>query len=181
MARAEEGHIMRFSLIALLILAFAAVAHSQIPGAVSSEPNPNLQVVNAKWQKYNPPADDSVDFWHTNPFRYTSGGSHLPLNFIARLLVKNTSAKTITGFDVDYLFLDAAGAEFLRYGFHASVDIRPGKEKQLKQKVQQLGRHRERYTPIKPDDEQLLKSRFSMTRLIVRRLEYADGTVWERP
>ena len=171
---------MRFSLIALLMLASAAVAHSQIPGAVSSEPNPNLQVVKAKWQKYNPPADNSIDFWHTNPFRYTSGGSHL--NFIASLLVKNTSAKTIRAFYVDYLFLDATGSEFLRYGFHASVDIKPGQEKQLKQKVhQESGNYRNRYRPLKPDNEQLLKSRFSVTRLIVRRIEYADGTVWERP
>lgn len=171
---------MRFALIALLILAFAVVAQSQIPGTVSSEPNPNLQVVKAKWQKYSPPADNSIDFWHTNPFRYTSGGGQL--DFIARLLVKNTSAKTIRGFDLDYLFLDAAGSEFLRYGFHASVDIKPGQEKQLKQKVhQETGNYRKRYTPLKPDNDRLLKSRFSVTRLIVRRIEYADGTVWERP
>ena len=173
---------MRFTLIALLILAFAVVAQSQIPGAVSSEPNSNLQIVSAKWQLYVPPRDNSVDIGHANPFRYTSGSGHVPLNFIARLLVKNTTAKTITRFDVDYLFLDAAGSEFLRYGFHASVDIKPGQEKQLKQKIQQeTGNYRNRYRPLKPDNEQLLKSRFSVTRLIVRRIEYADGTVWERP
>ncbi|HMH43975.1 MAG TPA: hypothetical protein VK557_10865 [Pyrinomonadaceae bacterium] len=169
---------MRFSLIAVLILAFAAVAHSQIPGAVSSEPNPNLQVVNAKWQIYSPPVDNSIDFWHTNPFRYSG---HAPLNFAAKLLVKNTSAKTITGFDLDYLFLDASGSEFLRYRFHESVDIKPGQDKQLTQKIQQTGRHRERYTPIKPDDAQLLKTRYCPTRVIVRRIEYAGGSAWERP
>src|SRR6266446_9492392 len=128
---------MRFSLIALLILAFAVVAQSQVD-AVSSEPNPNLQVVKAKWQKYNPPVDNSIDFEHANPFRHSG---HAPLNFVAKLLVDNTSAKTITGFDFDYLFLDASGSEFLRYRFHESVDIKPGRDKKVQQKVQQTGKH----------------------------------------
>jgi len=169
---------MRFSLIALLILAFAAVAHSQIPGAVSIAPNPDLQIVSAKWQTHYPPVDNSIDFGHANPFRYSG---HVPQNFAAKLLVKNTSAKTVTGFDLDYLFLDEAGSEFLRYRFHASVDIKPGQDKQLIQKVQQMGRNRERYTPIKPSNEQLLKTRYCPTRVIVRRIQYADGSAWERP
>jgi hypothetical protein len=177
----EEGHIMRFSLIALLILAFAAVANSQIPGAVSAEPNPNLQVVNAKWQKYDPPVDNSIDFEHTNPFRYSWSG-HAPLNFVARLLVKNTSAKTITGFDLDYVFLDASGSEFLRYQFHESTDIKPGQDKKVQQKVhQETGKYRKGYTPLKPSNEQLLNTRYCPTRVIVRRIQYADGSAWVRP
>lgn len=176
---------MRFSLIALLILAFAAVAHSQVD-AVSSEPNPNLEIVKAKWQiglgGYN-----GIGMGFSNPadragIANSGHTGHVPLDFAAKLLVKNTSAKTMTGFDLDYLFLDAAGSEFLRYRFHAKVDIKPGQEKQLKQKVHQdTGNYRKSYTPLKPDNERLLKSRFSVTRLIVRRIEYADGSVWERP
>ena len=170
---------MRFSLIALLILAFAAVAYAQNP-AVAREANPNLQIVDAQWVARGGTLSIG-ERWKgelevPNPQQFRN-----PVVSRATVLVKNTGGKQIKNFDLEYIFHDAH-SEFLRYRFHAKTSLKPGHTKKFTQDIyEKVGRYRERYTPIKSPYGIFLKTNEAKTKIIVRRIEYADGSVWERP
>ena len=200
---------MKFSFTALLLLSFAAVAYAQTPVA-SQQPNPDLRIVNANWRAQGGTWDNGIDFGDTvtttvagamagghslmnasgNSVTYHTShgglskarGYRTPVNAIATVLVKNTSPKTIKAFDLDYVFRDNNNSEFLRYRFHSKDKIKPDSTKKITQEVfQKVGRYNKRYTPVKPKFDQILQTNSAETKVIVRRIEYADGSVWERP
>jgi hypothetical protein len=172
--------IMRVSLIVLVILAFAAVTYAQNP-AVAREANPNLQIVDAQWIARGGTLSIGegwkgvLEVPHPQQFR-------TPVVSRATVLVKNTGGKQIKNFDLEYIFQDVRNAEFLRYRFHAKTNLKPGHTRKFVQDIyEKVGRYRYRYTPIKSRFDTLLKTNEAATKIIVRRIEYADGSVWERP
>ena len=96
----------------------------------------------------------------------------------AVLTLQNTGNKTIRAVHLDYVFRDrATGQEFLRYQFRANRRIKPGQTKKLTHDIyEKFGKHRKSFIPIKPSLEVVLKSRESPTDLVIRRIEYIDGT-----
>jgi hypothetical protein len=105
-----------------------------------------------------------------------------PVNCRPRVLLQNTGAKTIKAFDLDFIFLDYTGAEFLRYTFHAKKTMKAGSVKEFAQDVfQKVGDKRKNYTPVKPSIDVLLRTKDAVQKVRVQRIEYADGSVWERP
>lgn len=171
---------MRFSLIALFILAFAAVAYGQNP-AIARGANPHLQVVDASWiarggeltigERWK----GEVEVPKPQQFRSQ-------VTSRATVLVKNTSNKPIRNFDLEYVFQDAGNTEFLRYQFHVKTNLKPGATKKFTQDIfEKVGKYRYRYAPIKSPFDTLLKTNKANTKITVSRIEYSDGSVWERP
>jgi len=97
--------------------------------------------------------------------------------FVYKVAITNNSDKTIKEFDWDYVFFDAAtGAEVGRRQFTGVEKISPGKSKELTFQVSS--------PPAKTISVHSLdkSERRSLTEAVVLvRIAYADGTVWQAP
>lgn len=97
--------------------------------------------------------------------------------FSYKLSIKNTGAKTIKEIDWDYVFLDAAtGQELDRREFTGVEKIGPGKTKELAflaptPPTQTISVH-----SLGKNEREGLREQ-----VVVVRVLYADGTVWQRP
>jgi hypothetical protein len=89
--------------------------------------------------------------------------------------VKNVSTKQITEIDWDYVFLDAvSGEELDRRQFTSVQNIGPGKQKEL---VFQLQTPPTRRISVQALDK---KERVGLDeRILIVRIKYADGSVWQ--
>ena len=94
------------------------------------------------------------------------------------MTLKNAGSKAIRAVYLDYIFRDqTTGQEFLRYQFRANRRIQPGQTKNLRQDIyEKVGEHRKSLVPIKPSLEVVLKTQDVPTELVIRRIEYIDGT-----
>ena len=96
--------------------------------------------------------------------------------FVYRVTVKNTGTKTITGLAWDYLFFDSSKVEQVgQHSFQQRVKIRPGKSAELI-----------KYSNMPPtsviDATKAKKGEVELSEeVLIRRIEYEDGSVWERP
>jgi hypothetical protein len=106
-----------------------------------------------------------------------------PINCSATVVLQNASAKMVKAFSLDYVFMDPqTRGEFLRYEFHAKKRMSPGKSSKITQDIfQKVGKYRKFYTPIKPQSEILLRTKEALTKVVIKRIEYSDGSVWQRP
>jgi hypothetical protein len=106
-----------------------------------------------------------------------------PVNVVAAVVLQNTGTKTIRAVEVDYIFSDPqTSAEFLRYRFRAAKKIRPGEtEKVTREIYQRRGKYRKFYTPAEPGTDLLARTKQSSAQAVVARIEYTDGSVWQRP
>jgi hypothetical protein len=97
--------------------------------------------------------------------------------FFYRASMKNTSAKAITEIDWDYIFFDeGTGDELDRREFTSVENIGPGKQKELS------------FTLLTPPTRRISvhsldkKERSGIVgRVVIVRVKYADGSVWELP
>lgn len=94
-----------------------------------------------------------------------------------RVKLRNDGVKTITSIDWDYYFLDpASNQELSRHQFTSDETIKPGKSKEVS--VLYLK------PPVKTVDARSLKKKERESfvgRVIVARLQFSDGSVWQRP
>ena len=97
--------------------------------------------------------------------------------YVYEVKISNTGTKKIREIDWEYVFVDSdTGSEAGRHQFTSRVDLSPGKSKTI------YGTSL--YTPAsivhvtKSGTDSM--DRFS-ERIIIRRIEYKDGSVWERP
>lgn len=97
--------------------------------------------------------------------------------FVYKTSLKNTGSKTIKSIDWDYVFFDAGTTRELgRHMFSSEEKIAPGKSKELSFTL--------RRPPTATISLQSLneKERKGLDeRIVVMRIEYEDGTVWQRP
>jgi hypothetical protein len=95
--------------------------------------------------------------------------------FLYRASLKNVSTKQITEIDWDYVFLDAvSGDELDRRQFTSVQNIGPGKQKEL---VFQLQTPPTRRISVHALDK---KERAGLDeRIVIVRVKYADGSVWQ--
>ncbi|SRR3989442_11446223 len=116
--------------------------------------NPNdIKVISATWHY----ADSDPSF-------------HLENDRAAPVVtILNSGSKTIKEISYDFLFVDANdGRVWLRFQFSNRTTIRAGETKTI--------------TNLVPDDrvERGLSPMVSAYRVIIKRVKYADGTVWRR-
>jgi hypothetical protein len=96
--------------------------------------------------------------------------------FVYRATVKNTSPKTITLLEWDYLFFDSEKAEQVgQHSFRHKVKIRTGKSTEL------IGRSTK--PPSAVIDATKVKNRDAhlSEEVVIFRIEYQDGSFWQRP
>ena len=97
--------------------------------------------------------------------------------FYYRASIKNTSTKPITEIDWDYIFTDAAtGDELDRRQFTSVQNIGPGKQKEL---TFTLPTPPTRRISVQSLDK---KERTGLgEQVVIVRIKYADGSVWQLP
>jgi len=95
--------------------------------------------------------------------------------FRYKLTLKNAGTRTIKSVDWDYLFYDAPGGQVIGvHQFTSEEEIRPGKRKQLIVMTEQPPA--QIVSAGKAADKEL---RSATGQVIIRRIEYEDGSVWE--
>lgn len=185
---------MRGFFLSLLILFLAAVASGQVEKEKLKE-HPTLKIVSFQWwasggNSFPGWSDGSsnggifptVSNWGVAPGGGGSGlpgsGSGTPFHCRSAITLRNSGSKAIRAVHLDYIFRDqATGEEFLRYQFRANKWIEPGDTKTLRQDIyQKAGKHRNAFLPVKPSLAVVLRTREAAQVLVIRRIEYADGT-----
>ncbi|CAN5447982.1 MAG: hypothetical protein ACR2GW_10390 [Pyrinomonadaceae bacterium] len=97
--------------------------------------------------------------------------------FLYKVSVKNTSAKAIKEIDWDYVFFDAAtGQELGRRQFTHTERISPGKSKELSLLIPAPPTQRISVYSLGKKERDGLDEQIILVRVL-----YADGTIWQRP
>jgi hypothetical protein len=185
---------MRGFFLSLLIVFLATVANGQVQKEKLKE-HPTLKIVSFQWlasggNSFPGWSDGSsnggifptVSNWGVAPGGggggLPSSGRGTPFHCRAAITLKNSGSKAIRAVYLDYIFTDqATGEEFLRYQFRAKKWIEPSDTKTLRHDIyQKAGKNRRAFLPVKPSLEVVLRTQEAATVLVIRRIEYADGT-----
>lgn len=189
---------MRGFFLSVLVLFLATVANGQ-PQTATLKEHPTLKIVRFEWLAsggnsfpigWNDGSSKggifpTVSNWGVAPARNAGGlpgsGRGTPFYCRAVITLRNAGSKTIRSVYLDYVFRDEnTGQEFLRYQFRAKQSIHPSQTKDLRNDIyQKVGKHRKSLLPIKPSLEVVLKTQDAPTELVIRRIEYIDGTSLE--
>lgn len=189
-------------------LALLMVLSLPIFAQTSSTPEPVLQINRFRWFEnlsydvcddcYQMP-QAAMDYRH----RHRAGRG----DFVALVVLKNVSSKTIKSISIDFIFRDSATeSEFLTYSFRFEKEIGRGKKKEIRHKIAK-GKEPNNFRPVEPSNELLDRTRICgdgplaldrKTRQLVRigdnekllkvipcyylpnvtQIEFADGSVW---
>ena len=97
--------------------------------------------------------------------------------FVYKATVKNSGDKAIKAIDWDYVFFERGTEnEIGRQQFTSEEKIRPGQEKELVVTIRKPPTQTISLTALNKDERGSLDGR-----VILVRIEYADGTSWQRP
>ena len=97
--------------------------------------------------------------------------------FVYKATVKNSGNKVIKAIDWDYIFFDRAnGTELGRQQFTSEEKIAPGKAKELVVTIRKPPTQTISLTALNKNEGGSLDGR-----VIIVRIDYADGTSWQRP
>jgi hypothetical protein len=97
--------------------------------------------------------------------------------FVYKLAVQNNSSKVIKSIDWDYIFTDEnAQIEVGRRQFTSMEKISPGKSKELKFSIINPPARTISVTSLNQNERKGLAEE-----VVILRIEYADGTFWQRP
>ena len=184
---------MRGFVLSLTILFLATVAVAQAPKESLKE-HPTLKIVSFQWMAAggtsypgwdNTAGDGSIfpntSNWGVAETRWNGSitpRGRTPFTCFASISLTNSGSKAIRAVQLDYVFRDTGGTEFLRYQFRANESIEPRKTTTLTQRVyQKMGKHRKAFLPLKPSLAKVLQTKEASTIVLIRRIEYRDGTV----
>lgn len=193
----------------LLLLLFTLLVDVSAQSSQTQPDAPHLIVTKKNWRKeiHNPaltadpfrPNDEQAEMQRAqrdnsirNSVRVREGNTPQPTvrnakpmpietegptaRFVYRVTVKNSGTKTITGLEWDYLFFDSEKAEQVgQHSFRHRVKIRTGKSTELIGQSTKPPSSVIYATTPKNGDAQLSEE------VIIRRIEYEDGSVWHRP
>ena len=103
--------------------------------------------------------------------------THARYVFVYKASVKNTTSKTITSIDWDYVFLDRADqSELSRQQFTSDEKIAPGKSKELTVVITKPPTQTISVTSLNTKERDGL-----IGRVVIVRLQFTDGSVWPKP
>ena len=95
----------------------------------------------------------------------------------SKVTVKNSSIKTVKSIDWDYVFLDrATETELGRREFTSDEKVSPGKSKELTVVISKPPTQTISLTALNSSEREAM-----IERVTVVRIEYTDGTAWQRP
>lgn len=193
---------MKRLIVILLVSALPVISMAQVP-ASNSEP-PGVVVVKARWlyqvnwggkttaDVVQDGAQARSDNQRVRPNnqgqdaqpRRSGDRLDIPLE-IARnnrtrdasaVEIRNEGQKTIRAINYDFLFVDpATGKEFFRYNLKNKTRIAPGETKVLKDVVSD-----DRSERFRPAGDPVLGTRTDY-KVIIREVEFSDGSRWRRP
>lgn len=201
---------MKQFLLFLLIFILANVANAQT-SANTLQPPPDLKIVKPGWRAiscrctigpgystYSVPVTEAVAMGNPAAMNVTSNGrvtysapsgdrwsttKWVPFDSKALVILQNTGAKTVHALYLDFIFMDPkTQIEFLRYQFRSKKNILPGETKKLSQEIfEREGENRKFYIPAKPKSELISRADGSLLKVVLNRIEYSDGSVWQQP
>ncbi len=97
--------------------------------------------------------------------------------FVYKAKVKNNGTTAITGIDWDYIFFERGTENELgRQQFTSEEQIGPGKSKELIVTIRTPPTHTISVTSLNKDEQEQLSER-----IVLVRISYADGRVWQIP
>ena len=97
--------------------------------------------------------------------------------FVYKVTVKNSGDKAIKSLDWDYIFLDAdTQNEINRQQFTSTERIGPGKAKELNVPINRSPTRTISANSLSKNEREGLSEQ-----VVVMRIEYTDGSVWQRP
>ena len=122
----------------------------------------------------NEPGPDPFDpLSPSQPSSRTSATSVRGVDYKFTVSIKNTGSKTIATVHWAYFFIPQDGRDAFAYIFTTKINIAPGKETNLRDQVQSF---------LVPANQSKAPSAHNRTlfkeRVVILRLEYADGTSW---
>lgn len=95
----------------------------------------------------------------------------------SKVTVKNSSINTVKSIDWDYVFLDrATETELGRREFTSDEKVSPGKSKELTVVISKPPTQTISLTALNSSEREAM-----IERVTVVRIEYTDGTAWQRP
>jgi hypothetical protein len=98
----------------------------------------------------------------------------------ASATLQNKSARTVKSVSVDFVFLEIpTGRELVRYPLQSELTILPGHKKKIERDIFDTAKDIANFSP--PQGESLLQMGPVRVRVVISRVEYADGSVWELP
>ena len=149
----ENFHQMQFRARAEKRVSDAKRSNSPEAGKIEKEAKADVAIIEAANRNTKPP-------------RYY---------FFYRASVKNVSTKPITEIDWDYVFLDAvSGDELDRRQFTSVQNIAPGKQKELVFQIETPPTRRISVHSLGKKERAGLDER-----VVIVRVKYADGSVWQ--
>jgi hypothetical protein len=99
----------------------------------------------------------------------------LPPPQLIQVVIKNTGAKSIKVVEWDFLFPHCENGQFVpRYDVTTMVKIKPGGQKTLKRRLSPDASRCEMPKVINIDEIR------KQERISIKRIEYVDGSVWQR-
>lgn len=96
--------------------------------------------------------------------------------FLYKVFVQNTSNKKVKAIDWDYVFFSSKTEEIARLEFTSEEKIGPGKTKELSVTARQAPAKTVSVYALDKSERQGLDGQ-----VVVMRIEYTDGSVWQRP
>jgi hypothetical protein len=193
-------------LLFLFLLCAAAAAQTPAPTTTTTPAPPDLVLLQNKWHSYtrNPaldadPFDANDDFegerqlQKANEIRNTirargSEPREAPparvskidhpdskqiVTYVYQVKVKNTGAKTIRVIDWGYTFLDPETQQELgHHPYTTKVKLRPGQDTEL---IGRSGNPQTSTVDVKSAGKKMVEQ------VVVYRIEYDDGSVWQPP
>ena len=122
----------------------------------------------------NQPTEERMPVFIRTPSVTTSNSGYV---YTYKIKLKNTGAKAITRVYWEYQFLDPQTKEVLgTRQIYSKVKLAPGKIKTI-----EADSRRQPTTRVTADNADKKYQDSFTERVIIHRIEYADGTAWQRP
>jgi hypothetical protein len=183
--------------LTLLGFVFVVLAGSAIAQKVQP---PQLELHRLVWlEAAYPSCDKCSGDTQTSAAYYTRSFEKRKFKWFALAKLRNKGPKAINSMDLDFVFTDiATKEEFLRYHMHSDRQIKPGAEKDFSQRVRDANFEGSHYSPTQPGQATLSRAHLAwpinapivntgrarpsdLLGLEIVRVEYADGSVWQKP
>ena len=143
-------------------------------------PPPSIEVVRQYWAEAGLPEQPCTDCPDLPKAAFDYRWRSRPVKYVAFAHLRNRGRQAVRSIDLDFVFTDAAGVEFLRYRVRSERRIGVGKRVEIRHYIRDAKKE-SGYTPALPDDATLRRADNTAERLEVARVEYEDGSVWTRP
>jgi hypothetical protein len=176
----------------LMVLAGSVTAQKVQP--------PKLELHRLIWVEAGyPTCDTCLAGPQTAVAYYTRRFEEREFKWFALAKLRNQGPKTIKSMDLEFVFTNIASKEeVLRYRLHSDRQIEPGAEKDISRRIRDAKVEAGNYSPAQPIQAILSRAALAwpvnapivntgrvrpadLLSLEIVRVEYADGSVWQKP